>query len=131
MEQQEIANANLVEMLPTNARNTVGRLKIILIIILTDFAINTIIFALFLVLDDGLTEDMRYIIALVRLILRTIMFIDTPIFIWIVLNEKKAFGEFHTVLEKAELQQQKLQQEIGNNGTFLELSQQDYSSTVN
>lgn len=129
-ENQEIAVSNLVEMLPTNARNTVGSLKIVLIVILVDFAINSLIFGLMLLttsLDDNLTR----IISIIRITCRFIRFFTIPIIIWVVLNERRSFGEFHSVLERSELREC-----ASNEGIYLSTdtllrsseSQSDYSA---
>lgn len=118
-EEQKIANENLAAMLPTNARNTVGCLKVVLVMILVDFAINSISFGL-MVMCSNLVESNNQLIVLARLVCRTLKFFDTPIFIWVVLDVRKAFGEFHSVLERSELKEQMLDNEMNVSMTLLE-----------
>ena len=116
VEQHEIAHSNLPAMLPTNARNTVRSLKIILMIILLDFAINSVAFGL-LTLNRDLGSGLEMMVSLMRAVSGTLRLVDTPIFLWVVLDEKKAFGEFHSVLESEELSER--EEPVTFSGDFL------------
>ncbi len=59
------------------------------------------VFGLWLFLDF-LEAAIMKMITIIRLQCRVIRIVDTPFFIWIVLEVKKAFGEFHIMLESSE-----------------------------
>ncbi len=96
MERQEIVNLNLVALLPKNRW-----LNIVPIIFLIDFALNSLEFEILLFLDF-LKAAIIKMITIIRLAWIAIRLVDTSLFIWIVLEVKKAFEEFHTVLESSE-----------------------------
>lgn len=76
-----------------------------MIAILADFAMNSAAFGLYF-LASNFNGNLYRDIAVIQLITRFFRYFSTPIFIWIVLDVKKAFGEFHSVLERDELREQ-------------------------
>lgn len=127
VEQQNIASSSGFEMLPTNPRNTVGCLKVILIVILIDFAVNTVTFGLFAI--SGNTTGVVYQVALfAQLGFRFLRYFSTPIFMWMVLDVKKAFGEFHSVLDRSEHEGVEFSDGVSLRVTSMKDSDQRYSS---
>lgn len=110
MENQEIANANLAAMLPTNARSTVGILKAILLVIIIDFTVTSISFGSKVFFTKSASE-FSLIGSVAQFGFRILRNIGIPILILVVLDVKKAFGVFHSVLESSE--QEETKPEIG------------------